>query len=83
MGPDVIAVFWAQQNNIETEKYYAEWERYGKSAGYKRNLAMITSKPDHVIAFWDYESKGTKHTIDLARKYIIPLTIINTRYVTL
>jgi len=44
-----------------------EWNKYGKSAGYKRN-SLIINEADKVVAFWKGESKGTKHSIDLAIK---------------
>ena len=46
--------------------YKAEWEKYGRSAGFKRNHKIIEDC-EMVIAFWDYESKGTKHSLDLAK----------------
>lgn len=46
----------------------ADWERYGRSAGYRRNVRMLEMEPDLVLAFWDGTSKGTKHTIDEARR---------------
>lgn len=50
------------------EEFPADWESDGKAAGYKRNERLI-EMADLVIAFWDGESKGTKHTIDLALKH--------------
>jgi hypothetical protein len=46
--------------------YEAEWGKFGKSAGFKRNH-LIIEECEMVIAFWDFESKGTKHSIDLAK----------------
>jgi hypothetical protein len=44
----------------------AKWGKFGKSAGFKRNHLIIEDS-EMVIAFWDFESKGTKHSIDLAK----------------
>lgn len=44
-----------------------DWNKYGKRAGFIRN-ELIINEADKVIAFWDGESKGTKHSIDLAIK---------------
>jgi uncharacterized phage-like protein YoqJ len=52
----------------------ADWIKYGKSAGYIRNEEIVR-QADHVVAFWDGESKGTKHTIDLAIKAGKPVDI--------
>ncbi len=46
----------------------AQWERYGRSAGMRRNEQMLGCvKPDLVIAFWDGSSRGTKDTIARAQ----------------
>lgn len=64
-GADALAIRYAQERNIKHEVHLAEWEKYGKSAGYRRNLQMLGTVT-HVIAFWDGRSPGTKHTIDCA-----------------
>ncbi len=51
-----------------------DWDRYGKKAGFLRNI-LIINEADKVIAFWDGTSKGTKHSIDLAIKQDKPLDI--------
>lgn len=72
-GADAIAAQWAKSNNIETIEYPADWNQHGKKAGFLRNQQMIVEgKPEVVVAAWDGESKGTKHTIDLAAKHKIP-----------
>ena len=45
----------------------ADWERYGRGAGMIRNKQIIADA-DVVIAFWDGASKGTKNSVELARK---------------
>jgi len=51
-----------------------DWDKYGKSAGYKRNK-LIIDEADKVIAFWSGKSKGTKHSIDLAIQAGKPIDI--------
>lgn len=55
--------FWG----VEFEEFPADWERDGRQAGYLRN-AQLVDMADLVVAFWDGQSKGTRHTIDLALK---------------
>ena len=43
------------------------YDLYKRYAPLKRNDKMVDIC-DKVIAFWDGKSKGTKHTIDYARK---------------
>jgi hypothetical protein len=56
-------------------KFPANWDEYGKSAGYIRNEEMA-EYADMLIAFWDWESKGTKHMIDLARKHGLQVIVV-------
>lgn len=51
-----------------------DWDKYGKRAGFLRN-ELIINEADKVIAFWDGQSKGTKHSIDLAIKTGKPIDI--------
>jgi len=67
-GADQLGEKWANLNGYSVERYPAEWSKYGRSAGYKRNELMAT-KADTLVAFWDGKSRGTKHMIDLARKH--------------
>lgn len=67
-GADSLGEWWAQCNAVPVDRYPAEWDKYGRSAGYVRNEEMAKNC-DLVIAFWDGKSKGTKHMIDLAHKY--------------
>jgi hypothetical protein len=66
-GVDRFGEKYASENCINIEKYPADWDKYGKSAGYRRNELMAT-KADALIAVWDGQSKGTKHMIDIAKK---------------
>lgn len=65
-GVDMICYDWANaQKNIDIILMQAEWSRYGKSAGFKRNMEMLAIG-HYVLAFWDGQSRGTRHTIDNA-----------------
>ena len=74
-GVDSIAKSWAIENGWGIESYPAEWDKYGKSAGYIRNEVMV-KKADYVIVIWDGQSKGTKHTMDLCNKYKKPYVTV-------
>ena len=62
-----MAETYARKHDLPTIIFAAEWDKFGKSAGYKRNVRIVEAA-DLVIAFWDGESKGTKHTINIAEK---------------
>ena len=77
-GADSMAGAWADQHGIDHEIYPADWSTYGKSAGFRRNAAMIASAPGGVVAFFtdpSAPSRGTQHTVDLATKAGIPVWI--------
>lgn len=66
-GADELAKQYAKENNINYREFLPDWENYGKSAGYRRN-SLIINDSNEVVAFWNGESKGTKHSIELAEK---------------
>lgn len=73
-GADRMGEEIAKECGFPVRRFPADWNRYGKSAGYIRNreMAIHTSEvSDHgvLFAFWDGKSRGTKHMIDLAEKY--------------
>lgn len=68
-GADTIAGVCAESRELTVIKFPADWDKFGKSAGYKRNLQMLREgEPNLVIAFVnkDSESRGTKSMIDIA-----------------
>lgn len=66
-GADSAASDYAISNDCQEERYPADWDKYGKSAGYRRNAQMLSEgKPDFVVAFPG--GKGTAMMVDLARK---------------
>ena len=73
-GADAIGERYAKENGFAVEKYPADWEKYGKSAGPIRNKQMAEIS-DYVICFWNEKSKGTKSMIDFAKKLNKPVRI--------
>ena len=74
-GADHIGELIAQEYMYPLHKFPADWNKYGKSAGYKRNEVMAQNA-DALLAFWDGESKGTKHMIDLANKHGLIVKVV-------
>jgi len=66
-GADSLSEKWAGDNNVSKIIFYPEWNKYGKRAGFLRNVTIVDTS-DKVIAFWSGNSKGTKHSIDLCKK---------------
>lgn len=72
-GADKCGEDYAIDNSIPLFMFPADWNMYGKRAGYIRNVKMAEfAKADGnigaLVAFWDGKSKGTKHMIDIARE---------------
>lgn len=72
-GADTLGEQYAKENGMNIKYFPADWNNYGKSAGYIRNkqMALYASyKKGYgaLIAFWDGRSKGTKNMIELAKK---------------
>lgn len=66
-GVDALASHWAEKHGVSVELHKADWKRYGRGAGHRRNVDMV-SAADFVLILWDGTSKGTKNDIDLCRK---------------
>lgn len=62
-GADSLGEEWADTCAIPVEQFPAKWNEFGKRAGFLRNTQM-GDYADQLIAFWDGESRGTKHMID-------------------
>ncbi len=73
-GADALGERYALENGFGIEKYPAEWSKYGRSAGPRRNKQMAEIS-DLVICFWDGESRGTKSMIDYAKILNKPIRI--------
>jgi len=69
-GVDTIAHLYAKSIGAHTEVYRAQWEMYGKSAGFKRNEIMV-NLPDVALVVCIYPGRrtiGTNHTASIARR---------------
>lgn len=61
-GTDALGEAWADQRGMPCEKYPADWKRYGRGAGPRRNEQMA-EVAEALVALWDGESRGTKHRL--------------------
>ncbi len=74
-GADKLGERYAEERGHQIKKFPAEWDKYGKSAGFKRNVEMA-DYADGLIAFWDGVSKGTSHMINESKKKNLKVRII-------
>ena len=64
-GIDRCGANWAIWASHKSTVMPADWDKYGKRAGYIRNKQMAESGLDGAIVYWDGESRGTKMMLDL------------------
>lgn len=74
-GADSLAAEFARVNGIKLTEFLPDWDKFGKSAGFKRN-AQIVDYADEVLAFSVDNSKGTGHSIELAKRQEKPVKVI-------
>lgn len=74
-GADSLGERYASERGFSVLRFPAHWDMYGKGAGYIRNITMAKNA-DAVIAFWDGNSPGTKHMIDIANQKKLPVRIV-------
>lgn len=78
-GPDLISREWAEVRGVPFRPYPADWDEYGKRAGFIRNEEMA-KVGTHVLAFWDGQSNGTNDMIERGLKHqrrvlVIPVIV--------
>lgn len=78
-GADTIIDVVASELGLNVERYPADFAKFGKSAGPKRNRQMLDAGPDLVIAFIDenFSSPGTRNMIALAEAYGVKVVIVS------
>lgn len=74
-GVDALAEQYADKHKISKLILRPRYDLYRRAAPLKRNDAMVDIC-DRVLIFWDGVSRGTKHTIDYARKTGKPVEVI-------
>ena len=77
-GIDRIAEQYATDYNIATQILKPDYKRFSKGAPLKRDEQMV-EMADLVIAVWDGESRGTKYSIDYAKKTGKPVRVIQVK----
>lgn len=81
-GADIMGEWYAKDHGIPCKVFPAQWDKYGKSAGYRRNAQMLEYAMQEravVIAFWDGQSRGTKHMIETSKKAGAEVIVIGYR----
>jgi hypothetical protein len=71
-GADFIADEIAREFGWTVESCPADWKRWGKRAGYLRNIEMVKAGADICLAFIKDFSRGATHCADTAERAGIP-----------
>jgi hypothetical protein len=74
-GADTLAEQYADEKGYEKIIHLPDKKKYGRGAYHRRNQ-LIVDDADEMISFLLGESKGTKHSLELAKRKGIPVTII-------
>lgn len=73
-GPDDMAYHFARWDMPgQWVEMAADWDSYGKSAGYIRNAEMA-KLADELLLFWDGRSNGSRHMRETMNKQGKPVT---------
>ena len=75
-GADTFGEKYAQDEGFSLEVFPANWNKFGKSAGFIRNEQMA-EVADALIAFWDGKSHGTKHMIEIMKNKKLLVRVVN------
>ena len=75
-GADECGRQWAVDRSIPVKMFPADWVTHGRSAGPIRNRKMA-EYAERLVAFWDGESRGTRHMIEVARKLGLEVVVFN------
>ena len=74
-GADRLGIRWAVSHSVRLKGFPADWQRFGKSAGVRRNFQMAQAGVV-LIAFWDGQSPGTAHMVQCLRQLGKPVVVI-------
>lgn len=65
-GVDLLGERFAAEIGVPVRRMLADWDRYGRGAGPRRNEAMA-KQANALVAVWDGASRGTADMIRRAR----------------
>ena len=71
----------ARRLDVPVETHEADWQRYGRSAGPKRNKEMLELGADLVVAFLDARrdregTRGTRDMVERAERAGVPVRLV-------
>jgi hypothetical protein len=74
-GADSLGGQWALDRGVEVLVFPADWDQYGRGAGFIRNAQMLKEgKPNLVVAFSG--GRGTEHMIQSSEKAGVEVVVV-------
>ena len=77
-GVDTLAERYADAHRISKVIIRPKYELYGRAAPLKRNEEMV-DMADAVLVIWDGKSRGTKYTVEYAKKRGKAVTVVEVK----
>lgn len=74
-GIDTLAALYARKHGMKLLEFRPDYAKFGRGATFVRDR-LIVDMADVVVALWNGTSRGTKYTIDYAKKKYVPVILI-------
>lgn len=76
-GADAFGEAWALRHRVPVARYPPDWNRFGASAGPRRNAAMAEACDAAVVVLWETGSRGSENMIEcMARHPAKPCRVV-------
>ncbi len=74
-GAEQLGYRWAWRHVVKHQLFRAEWERFGKAAGVRRNH-QLAQAGDVLVVFGDGQAPGTAHLIQCMQERGKPVVVV-------
>jgi len=75
-GAELLGYRWAWKHAVRHQCFRADWERFGKAAGVRRNHQMAQAG-DVLVVFGNQTSPGTAHLIQCMQPRGTPVVLVS------
>jgi hypothetical protein len=77
-GVDTLGERFARERGIPVRRFPADWSRFGRSAGPRRNREMA-EYGEALVLVWDGQSRGSASMLAYARERRLPCFVVVVR----